>query len=158
MDEQKETKPTEATPEQVGAFMAQLMRSLGTQADQGDGDGLDVAYANNFNFEASVWDLKIIFGQLDQQAGAAVVDWHTAITIPWLQVKLAAYFLRLQALWHEMQNGPINIPASVMPRLLPPTEEEAKNPANVTWYESCKTIYEQMFGPLPATQLVGSEK
>lgn len=145
MDEQKDAKPTEATPEQVGAFMAQLMRSLGDQAERQSSP--EVAYANNFNFEPSVWDLKIIFGQLEQEAGATIVDWHTAITIPWLQVKLVAYFLRLQAAWNEAQNGPVKIPAHVLPNHPPAlTEEDAKDPSKVAWYETVKRMYKETLG------------
>ena len=47
-------------------------------------------YANNTLFEPTVWDLKIIFGELfrSRDGKASDVDWHTAITMPWSQVKL----------------------------------------------------------------------
>jgi hypothetical protein len=48
------------------------------------------AYANNVYYEASAWDLKLIFGQLDQQNGAKIVQ-HTAITVPWPLVKLMIF-------------------------------------------------------------------
>jgi hypothetical protein len=54
-------------------------------------------YANNVMYEASVWDLKLIFGQLDQkvaekQQGQATVDYHSAITLPWSTVKTMGLF------------------------------------------------------------------
>ena len=62
MDEQKETKLTEPTPEQVGAFMAVLTKALSAQVEQQN--KFEAIYANNFQFEPSAWDLKVLFGQL----------------------------------------------------------------------------------------------
>ena len=45
-------------------------------------------YANNVLFETSVWDLKMIFGQLDQRLGQNAVVQHTAVAVPWPQVKI----------------------------------------------------------------------
>jgi len=59
-----------------------------------DEDFLPV-YANNVLFEPSVWDLKMIFGQLDQSEGKAVVEQHTAVTIPWAQAKVLSYYLQV---------------------------------------------------------------
>ncbi len=104
-------------------------------------------YANNFNFEPSAWDLKIILGQLDQQASPAKVDWHTAATIPWLQVKLVAYYLQIQVAWYEHNNGRLNLPAFAIPKVLePPTGDEASDPTNLVWFEIARKIHEASFG------------
>src|SRR5260370_17103775 len=127
MDEQKETKLTEPTPEQVGAFMAVLTKALSAQVEQQN--KFEAIYANNFQFEPSAWDLKVLFGQLEQHTGRSVVDWHTAITIPWLQVKFVAYYLRLQAAWYEHQNAPLSAPSFVIPpHPKPPTIKLPHNP------------------------------
>src|SRR6266849_11143059 len=110
MDEATTTSQQEV-PSEVIQFFKGLVEQMSPK-------GIATVYANNFQFEPSVWDLKIRLGTLDQQK--ATVDWHTAVTIPWPQVKLVAYFLRLQFLWHDCQNGPITIPGSVMPKELPP--------------------------------------
>jgi hypothetical protein len=146
MEEKRESKPTtEATPEQASAFIAELFKDFGAHLERQN--KFKTAYANNFHFEQSAWDLKIIFGQLEQHTGTSEIDWHTAITIPWLQVKLVAYFLRLQAAWNEMQNGYVAIPASVMPKEPEmPVGELANIPVNVAWYEVSKKIYKEMFG------------
>ena len=73
-------------------------------------------YANNVHFEPSAWDLKIIFGQLDQSSGKPDVDWHTAVTLPWPQVKLLAYYLQVALFSYETENGKINIPPGVKPQ------------------------------------------
>jgi hypothetical protein len=142
MEEPEKTK--EPTPEQAAAFMTVLTRALSTKMEQEN--KFEVAYANNFNFEPSTWDLKIIFGQLEQHTGLAEIDWHTAITIPWLQVKLVAYYLRVQAIWYELQNGPLNIPLNVMPpEPMPPVGEMAENSYAKAYYEAQKKIYMEMF-------------
>jgi len=143
--EQKETKSTEATPEQAGAFMAELVKTLGAQTERQN--KFKTVYANNFHFEPSAWDLKIVLGQLEQHTGAPIVDWHTAVTLPWLQVKLVAYYLRIQAAWQELQNGPLKAPAYVMPtEPKPPAGELANDTAALALYEAQRKIYLEMFG------------
>jgi hypothetical protein len=89
-------------------------------------DEIYEGYANNVLYEASVWDLKFIFGQLDQSEGRLRVVAHSAITVPWIQVKLMTYWLRGQIEAHEKVNGKINIPLAVLPPPLPPLTEELK--------------------------------
>ncbi|SRR6266446_7105866 len=84
------------------------------------------AYANNVFYEASSWDLKLIFGQLDQTGGKVKIVQHTAITIPWAQAKLMVYWLRGQIEAHELTNGKIQVPPPVIPPPLPPITEEIK--------------------------------
>ena len=105
-------------------------------------------YANNCRLELSVWDLKIFFGQLEQHTGKTTVDWHTAVTIPWMQAKLLEYYLRINRAFQEKHNGPIQIHPSVMPQLpAPPTEEEIKtDPGAMEMYETFKKIHINMFG------------
>jgi len=103
-------------------------------------------YANNVNFESSVWDLKMIFGQLDQEASA--VTQHTAMTLPWSTSKIAAYYMLVNLLVHQADNGAITIPARVVPpRPDPesPTVEPHMKPviSYVAW------IHDQFFGINP---------
>ena len=72
-------------------------------------------YANNVQYEASVWDLKMVFGQLDQSKGPSAVEQHTAITLSWPEAKIAAYFMLLNVLGHQVRNGFIQLPNSVIP-------------------------------------------
>jgi len=88
------------------------------------------AYANNVYFEHSVWDLKLIFGQLDQREGKLIVKQHTAITLPWAQVKILSYWLRGHVEAYEFANGRIPIPSSVIPPELPPPTDEQKSDPN----------------------------
>ena len=135
-----------AEPAQVGEkLLAELFRGVNVRLDRQN--KFETVYANNFNFEPSIWDLKVILGQLEQHTGEAIVDWHTAVTIPWIQVKLVAYYLRLQATWYEAANGRINIPAFAMPK---PPEPPAGGTENglvaIAWHEAAKKIYSEMFG------------
>jgi hypothetical protein len=83
-------------------------------------------YANNVQFESSVWDLKLLFGQLQLPPGEpGFVQHHTAMTLPWLQIKILSLYLQLNLLIHEALNGKIVIPQSVMPQIQPPGEDLA---------------------------------
>ncbi len=72
-------------------------------------------YANNLHTELSVWDLKVIFGILDQSSQPNKIVQHTAINLPWAQVKLASYYLQVAVILHEAQNARINIPVQLRP-------------------------------------------
>jgi hypothetical protein len=84
-------------------------------------------YANNAYFESSAWDLKIVFGQLEQPAGGnAVIKQSLAVTLPWTVAKLALYWLRVQVEAMELQSGKITIRQDLLPPeppLLTPDQE-----------------------------------
>jgi|SoiMethySBSTD1v2_1073268.scaffolds.fasta_scaffold277225_3 hypothetical protein len=81
-------------------------------------------YANNVHFEISVWDLKLLFSELQQPPGEpAFVQQHTAITLPWVQVKLLALLLQVNIVAHETANGKIIVPANLLPPVSPPGPE-----------------------------------
>ncbi|MGA2148679.1 MAG: hypothetical protein ABSH49_27360 [Bryobacteraceae bacterium] len=72
-------------------------------------------YANNVQYEPSVWDLKMVFGELDQSKGPSAVEQHTAITLSWPEAKIAAYFMLLHIVGHQARNGFIQLHNSVIP-------------------------------------------
>jgi hypothetical protein len=80
-------------------------------------------YANNVQLELSVWDLKFIFGELQQHTGQEVVEQHTSITLPWAQVKLLSLYIQLNLIFHEKTNGRISIPRHLLPAFTVPDEE-----------------------------------
>lgn len=85
-------------------------------------------YANNARFEATVWDLKLIFGEVDLSSGNEVVIQHTAITVPWSLVKLLIFFLQGNLILHEAQNGKVRVPPNQLPAPFPaPTEPLSSN-------------------------------
>jgi hypothetical protein len=77
-------------------------------------------YANNVRFESSGWDLKLIFGTLDQgtpdaKAYPACVRFHTAVAVPWRQAKLLAYSACMNVLWHQKGEGKITLDKVAVP-------------------------------------------
>ncbi len=78
-------------------------------------------YANNVQFESSAWDLKLIFGLLDQREDPLIIRQHGSINLSWAQAKIVAYFLQLNILFHESQHGKIQLPAPVLP---PPLDDD----------------------------------
>jgi hypothetical protein len=108
-------------------------------------------YANNVTFEISAWDLKIIFGQLDQAIG--VIEQHTAITVPWALAKLALYHLRSQILAREMFWGPIRLTDDMLPtEPVPPAKELSENPRFVALYEAAKKLREEYIAEVKEQQ------
>jgi hypothetical protein len=109
------------------------------------GEDFSEDYANNFTFEFTPWDFKIIFGQTDQMSGQPNdINWHTSITMPWGVAKILSRMLLLNVVAGEMQLGPVHIPARVMPA--PPTEPagEMDTPAVRTLYEFHKRLYRSL--------------
>jgi hypothetical protein len=86
-------------------------------------------YANNTRFEMTAWDLRIFFGQL-MPGVHGEVDWHTDVTIPWVQAKLMHLYLGINLGLYELENGKIKIPPGVLPRVMasPPSGMDASNP------------------------------
>lgn len=106
-------------------------------------------YANNFQFEQSVFDLKLIFGQLDQSKGPAVVEQHTSVTIPWISAKLLLYYLQLNIAGYELQNGKIKIPPELLPPSVGPLPEEQQNdPKAQQLFQQIEKIREQFMSNL----------
>lgn len=88
-------------------------------------DDFTSAYANNVLFEPSVWNLKMIFGELDQHGSKSTVEQHTSITLPWLQAKIMRVFLDVNIAFYEAENGKIDVPTHLLPSpQAPPPELE----------------------------------
>jgi hypothetical protein len=101
-------------------------------------------YANHVWYQSSVWDLKLLFGEVDQSKSNTVVQ-HTGITLSWLQVKLMIYFLQVNLAFNELQNGKVSIPPSVMPpvpELVPP--ESADDQEAQTHHQKVMELREQL--------------
>lgn len=127
------------------------MDEAATQVEQPNiRDGLTedftAVYANQCHFELSVWDLKMIFGQLDQTDRKMAIDWHTAVTVPWQVAKILSYLLRLNIAVYESNNGPIRIPeGSLPPGPVPPTGDQDTE-QNRAFYEFMRKIHNQLAG------------
>jgi len=112
------------------------------------GDDFSEDYANNFNFEFSEWDFKIIFGQLDRMRSAEQqsVNWHTSITMPWGAAFILSYYLQLNMLAYELSNGPILLAQNVIPAVPPVPSGEQDNPLNRKFHELAADLHERHFG------------
>ena len=98
------------------------MKERTKQSDVSASDEINAEYANNVFFDATVWDLKLIFGEWSSRVN--VVDWHTSVTIPWAQAKLMQYYLALNVEAHERLQGKIQLPVSVLPPEAPPPDPD----------------------------------
>jgi hypothetical protein len=85
-------------------------------------------YANNIRFEPTVYDLKMVFGETDLSTGTETVEQHMAVTLPWPFVKVLSYFLQIQLMVQERQNGPVGVPQTQIPPIQEPPPELANDP------------------------------
>jgi hypothetical protein len=88
-------------------------------------------YSNNVQLESNSFDLKLVFGLLDQSRATKQptakpsVEQHTAISLSWPEVKIIMFYLQVHLTGYEMENGKVKIPASAIPPeppLTPPTQ------------------------------------
>ena len=94
------------------------------------GVDMNTEYANSVGFHPTIWDLKILFGELSSRTPS--VDWHTSMTLSWAQVKLMAYYLQVNLALHESRSGNINVPIEMTPMELPALAESATNDSHET--------------------------
>jgi hypothetical protein len=96
-------------------------------------------YANNTTVESSVWDLRILFGQIDQAAGKAIQS--MSVTMPWNLAKLLVFHLQVQIAAYEIQHGKVSIADDIMPPPFPvPPDELKNNPAFEKVFEAINKI------------------
>lgn len=108
------------------------------------------SYANNVAFEASAWDIKLLFGQLDQASGKTSVKQHLAVTIPWPQAKLLLFWLRVQVEAAEASvKAKIPIRKDLIPpELPPPTDKEKNDPDAKEFYELYRKAREEFLASM----------
>src|SRR2546428_96732 len=112
-----------------------------------DKDNFSWDYANNVRFESSSWDIKLIFGQLDQWRNQPEIDFHTAITIPWAMAKVLSYFLQINIALYEEVNGRIQMPKGVIPPAPePPVGELAASEESERMYRFASDLHKKIFG------------
>ena len=99
-------------------------------------------YANNVQFETSLWDLKLIFGLLNQHEGKEVIQQHTSVNIPWLQAKLGSLYLQMILVAYEISNGKISIPPQLLPQV-PPLGDNVTDPRAIEVIEAWRKILDQ---------------
>ena len=102
-------------------------------------------YSNNVYFESSEWDLKMIFGQLNQVE--SVIEQHSAITMPWSEAKITAYYLLVNVIFREAKI-PIQLSPGVVPARPDPSDREV-TPDKKALVEYMAWVHNQFFGPNP---------
>jgi hypothetical protein len=115
------------------------------------------SYANSLILESTAWDIKLIFGLVEQVAGTmpaeAVVKQHLAVTIPWSHAKLALFWLRLQV---EAAEASVKAKIPIRSDLLPPevsqlprlTPEQENDPSVKEFRELYRRIREEFLASL----------
>ena len=128
---------------------AAFLEFFGNLIDRLKGDKLTRAYGNNVRFEPSVWDLKILFGQLEQHTGTPEVTMHTAVTIPWATAKVLEYYVRANVAYCEKTFGPIKVPEFAVPAIpeAPSEEVTQSQPDALELWRIYKDIHAEVFGP-----------
>ncbi len=109
------------------------------------------SYANSAYFESSAFDLRIIFGQLDQNPdGGGILKQHLAVSIPWDLAKLSIYWLQSQVIAHELETGRvIGLRESVRPPVPSPlTAEQERDPIMQKYYAALKKLREEFIASL----------
>ena len=104
-------------------------------------------YANNTQFESTLWDLKLTFGQVDLAQSA--IEQHTSMALPWPHAKLAAYYMLVNVTIHQANNGLIFIPPSVIPKRPDPSDPTIEGPNGKKLVEYLGWIHDQFFGSNP---------
>jgi probable addiction module antidote protein len=107
-------------------------------------------YANNALLESSLWDLKLIFGQLDQQTPGNVVVQYCSTTMPWAQAKVLHYFLGVHLAAHEVHNGRVQIPSGIIPPIPDKTMPDFESdPKGRETHDAFKALYDDFIAANP---------
>lgn len=89
-------------------------------------DKFTTTYANNVFFATSIFDIRMVFGEVVQFPNVLpFVEQHTAVTL-WREAKIAAIFLTMNVAMHENQFGVLDIPEGILPPNFQRTAEEGK--------------------------------
>ena len=114
-------------------------------------------YANNLQLESSAWDLVIVFGQILQnqpnEPGKTIAEQHTAVTLPWPEVKMLKYLLEVNILAHEAEDGKIFVSPRVLPELPPLPDELRTDTAAVLLHEKAKRLRHDLLNEATPTLL-----
>ena len=133
-DESKPIKPPGIHADLPAEFFKVLTELLGQKARE----SMRSVYSNSISFDTTELDVKMMFGQVLPSKGS--VDWNTAVTIPWVQAKLLAYYLQSNIAVHEVANGTIKVPAALLPSSVAAPADYDTNQTSRAMYERVETI------------------
>ena len=104
-------------------------------------------YANNTQFESTLWDLKMLFGQVDLAKSA--IEQHTAMALPWPHAKIAAYYMIVNVILHQSNNGNIFIPPNIVPKRPDVNDPEIPDDNGRQVVAYLAWVHDQIFGATP---------
>jgi len=132
------------TPErlelQLGPLMGLFQEFLGNKIRE----GVHSVYANTVNFEIGDVDVKLLFGQSHRVSGNAAIDWHTAVTLGWVEVKLISFYLQANIASYELNNGTIKIPTGMLPPPLTNPASDDPNPKALEIINAVESLREEL--------------
>lgn len=79
-------------------------------------------YANNVQVETSSLDIRLVFGQFDQQLGPSGILQKASVTVSWQEAKALANLILSNLAFYEAMNGRVRMPRGMTPT--PPTFDE----------------------------------
>jgi hypothetical protein len=106
-----------------------LQEAIKVTPDFRRSEGFISTYANNVLFETTVFDVKIVFGQITQPYGdKPFVEQRSAATLSWREAKIAALLLTMNVAMHENLFGALEIPEGNLPEGFQRTPEDRQLP------------------------------
>ena len=104
--------------EQLQPLPEEQQRKVRNIAPEG---GVTMVYANNVAIGATVFDLRIVLGQImEVNPEELVVYQNTMVVMSWLQAKILAEVLQSSIDQFEKRNGAITMPAISQIAISPP--------------------------------------
>jgi Protein of unknown function (DUF3467) len=74
-------------------------------------DGIQYFYSNNITVGTTQFDMRIIFGQIEEvNDDQFIVQQNAQVTMAWVEAKILADFLRVNIEDYEKRNGQLKIP------------------------------------------------
>lgn len=103
-------------------------------------------YASNVQFESTLWDLRLLFGEVD--VAQSKITQHTSMALSWPMAKLVAYYALVNVIFHQNNTGQIFIPTHLLPPRADPNEPSLdvagkRVAAYLAW------VHDQFFGATP---------
>jgi hypothetical protein len=75
-------------------------------------------YSNSVYYDPSVYELRASFGEMQRTPQGAFVEYHTAVSMSWLEAKLTAIYLIVNMANYEREHGTVKIPSVVRPAFI----------------------------------------
>ena len=101
-------------------------------------------YASNVQFESTLWDLKMLFGEVEIAQNK--ITQHTSMALSWPQAKIAAYFMTINVIFNQNRFGPIFIPPSLVPPPPPDPNDPNLDENAKKWARYLAWVHKQFFG------------